>query len=126
MAKCPTCLKTWWFSREVKCDCAKPKRMIENKQSRVYMNLKTGDDSTQHYDDATFKRLFLNDFSASESKESQQPTHQDKSNHCEPSPIHTNHKDHSHSGCHSSFGSNDYGSSSGSDYSSSSSSGSDY
>lgn len=119
MAKCPTCLKTWWFSREVKCDCAKPKRMIENKQSRVYMNLKTGDDSTQHYEDQTFKRLFLNDWPVSES---QQPTHQDKSNHCEPSPIHTSHaSDHSHSSCNS-FGSSDYGSSSGSDYSSSPSS----
>lgn len=123
MAKCPTCLKTWWFSREVKCDCAKPKRMIENKQSRIYMNLKTGDDSTQHYEDQTFKRLFLNDFAASES---QQPTHQDKSNHCEPSPIHTSHaSDHSHSSCNS-FGSSDYGSSSSYDSSSSSSSGSDY
>lgn len=127
MAKCPTCLKSWWFSREVKCNCAKPKRMVDTQQSRIYMNLKTGDDSTQHYDDANFKRLFLNDFSASESKESQQQTHQDKSNHCVTSPVHNSHtSDHSHSSCHSSFGSNDYGSSSGSDYSSSSSSSSDY
>lgn len=126
MAKCPTCLKSWWFSREVKCDCAKPKRMVDTQQSRIYMNLKTGDDSTQHYDDATFKRLFLNDFSASESKESHQPSHQDKSNHCSPNPVHSHTSDHSHSSCNSSFGSSDYGSSSGSDYSSSSSSSSDY
>lgn len=124
MAKCPTCLKTWWFSREVKCDCAKTKRMIENKQSRVYMNLKTGDDSTQHYEDQALKKLLLIELATSEN---QQPTHQDKSNHCVTSPVHNSHtSDHSHSGCHSSFGSNDYGSSSGSDYSSSSSSGSDY
>lgn len=127
MVKCPTCLKTWWFSREVKCDCAKPKRMVENKQSRVWMNLKTGDDSTQHYDDATFKRLFLNDFATSESKEILQPLHQDNSNCCESSSIHNNHSsDHSHSSCNSNFGSNEYGSSSGSDYSSTSSSSSDY
>lgn len=123
MAKCPTCLKTWWFSREVKCDCAKPKRMLENKQSRVYMNLKTGDDSMQHNDDATFKRLFLNDWATSES---QQPTHQDKFINCEPSSVQNSHaSSHSHSSC-SSFSSSDYGSSSGSDTSSSSSSSSDY
>jgi len=123
MVKCLTCLKTWWFSREVKCNCAKPKRMVENNQSRIYMNLKTRDDSTQHYDEATFKRLFLNHWPESES---QQPTHQDKFNHCEPSPIHNSHaSDHSHSSCNS-FGASDYGSSSGSDYSSPSSSSSDF
>lgn len=123
MAKCPTCLKTWWFSSRVKCDCAKPKRMVENKQSRVYMNLRTGGDSTQHYDDTTFKRLFLNDLPTSES---QQPTHQDKPDHCERSTANNSHfSDHSHSSCNS-FSSSDYGSNSGSDYSSSSSSSSDY
>lgn len=129
MAKCNICQKQWWFSKTVKCDCAKTKQMTITPAHRSTLITGTVPPSTPHnFGDNTLQNTYLNDWNRN--TQQTESTGQDNSHHHSSG---SNNNDHRSDSCHSgsdssgwSSGSSDSGYSSGSDCSSSSSSSSDY
>lgn len=122
MVKCPICLKRWWFSTKVKCDCNKPKSISQ--LSHGYYSTSVSSSSTHpipapHDQNRVIEHLILQtvvlDFS--DSGNCHQVIHQEQ----------TSVGGHSHSSCDSSssWSSGDSGSS-GSSYDSGSSSSSEF
>lgn len=122
MVKCPICLKRWWFSTRVKCDCNQPNSRTQ--RSHGYYSAPVSSSSTQpistpHEQNRVIEHLILQTvvLDSSDSGNCHQVIHQEQ----------TSVGEHRHSTCasSSSWNSGD-SSSSGSSYDSGSSSSSDY
>lgn len=116
MVKCPICLKRWWFSTKVKCDCKKPKPQI---YSIPISSSSTQSISPSHDQNRVIEHLILQTvvLDSSDSGKCHQVIHQEQ----------TSVAEHSHSSCDSSSSwSSSDSSSSESSYDNGSSSSSDY
>ena len=116
MVKCPICLKRWWFSTKVKCDCKKPKPQIYSFpiSSSSTQSISSSNDQNRVIEHLILQTVVLD---SCDSGKSHQVIHQEQ----------TSIGEHRHSSCASSSGySSGDSSSSGSSYDSGSSSSSSW